>query len=272
MDFTREPVIETIITPREGYKIVLRNSKAIGQEEYFLEVVEVVSFGHALFFRSLEKPKSFLLPVADYELLEVRETRMVLKHGTAEKSIKIAGGKEAAPKVTKTATAAAAKEESSETEPKGDKKRERRRRARRRGRDQGGEESLEGEAASADEASEQSEGETSAESKVESPAAPVRNLAPARIFPAPTTLISDTLQRYRQDESFKEAFYPPKKEEEAGEQSFSPEKEKEDLHQDEDQISPSLPEESFAPESLWDFADEIETSEEVETPIEQEPK
>lgn len=270
MDFTREPVIETIITPREGYKIVLRNSKAIGQEEYFLEVVEVVSFGHALFFRSLEKPKSFLLPVADYELLEVRETRMVLKHGTSEKSIKIAGGKEAAPKVTKT-VAAAAKEESSETEPKGEKKRERRRRARRRGRDQGGEESLEGEAAIADEASEQSEEESSAESKVEIPATPIRSVAPARIFPAPTTLISDTLQRYRQDDSFKEAFYPPKKEEETVEQS-SLEKEKEDLQQEEEPISPSLPEESFAPESLWDFADEIESSDELETSIEQEPK
>ena len=59
MDFTREPVIETIVTPKEGCKLVVRSSKGASHEEYFVDAVEVISFGNASFFRSLEKPKSF---------------------------------------------------------------------------------------------------------------------------------------------------------------------------------------------------------------------
>ena len=39
MDFTREPIIETIVTPREGHKLVVRNSKVQGMEEYFVDAV-----------------------------------------------------------------------------------------------------------------------------------------------------------------------------------------------------------------------------------------
>lgn len=94
MDFTREPIIETVITPREGCKIVVRSSKASGQEEFFVDAVEVVSFGRSQFFRSLEKPKPFLVPTSDYEVLEVREARMVLKSVGIDRSIKIGGGRE----------------------------------------------------------------------------------------------------------------------------------------------------------------------------------
>ena len=94
MDFTREPIIETIITAREGYRLVIRSSKNIGQEEHFVDAVEVVSFGSAFFFRSLERPKPFLVPVVDYEILEVREPRMVLKTPVHEGSVKIGGGRE----------------------------------------------------------------------------------------------------------------------------------------------------------------------------------
>lgn len=80
VNFTREPIIESIITPKEGCKLVVRNSKGVGQEEYFVDALEIVSFGNALFYRSNEKPKSFLLPVTDYEVLEVRDTRLVLKN------------------------------------------------------------------------------------------------------------------------------------------------------------------------------------------------
>ncbi len=97
MDFTREPIIETVITPREGCKIVVRSSKASGQEEFFVDAVEVVSFGHSQFFRSLEKPKPFLVPTSDYEVLEVREARMVLKSVGIDRSIKIGGGRETQP-------------------------------------------------------------------------------------------------------------------------------------------------------------------------------
>lgn len=93
MNFTREPIIETVITPREGCKLVIRSSKANGGEDYFVDAVEVVSFGHSFFFRSLERPKSFLVPVSDYEVLELKETRMVLKSVTGDKAIKIGGGK-----------------------------------------------------------------------------------------------------------------------------------------------------------------------------------
>lgn len=94
MDFTREPIIETVITPRDGCKIVVRSSKNISQEEYFVDAVEIVSFGGASFFRSQERPKAFMVPVSDYEVLEVREARIVLKNVGLERSIKIAGGRE----------------------------------------------------------------------------------------------------------------------------------------------------------------------------------
>jgi hypothetical protein len=93
VNFTREPIVETIITPKDGYKIVLRNSKLQTEEEYSVEAVEIVSFGSAIFYRSLERPKPFLLPTTDYEVYESKEVRMVLKTEPVEKNIKIGGGK-----------------------------------------------------------------------------------------------------------------------------------------------------------------------------------
>ena len=101
MEFTRQPIIETVITAKEGFKLVVRSSKNASQEEYFVDAVEVVSFGNAFFFRSMEKPKAFLAPVTDYEVLEVREARMVLKNVGLDKAIKIGGGKETLMKVVK---------------------------------------------------------------------------------------------------------------------------------------------------------------------------
>lgn len=95
MHFTREPTIETIITPKDGFKLVLRQSSGSGTEEFFVDMVEVISFGGSCFYRSFDKPKSFMVPAADYEIVEVREARMVLKSAAIEKEIKIAGGKEA---------------------------------------------------------------------------------------------------------------------------------------------------------------------------------
>lgn len=88
MEFTREPVIETIISPKEGYKLVIRNSKGPGHEEHFVDAIEIISFASALFYRSLEKPKAFVLPVSDYEVLEVREAKMIFKHPQQDKSSK----------------------------------------------------------------------------------------------------------------------------------------------------------------------------------------
>jgi len=120
VNFTREPIIETIITPRDGYKLILRANR--GDKEFNVDAVEVVNFGAALFFRSTERPKSFLLPVAEYEVVETRETRVVLKNASFDKSVKIAGGREANSKEEKADDAA----------PKESKKRERRRARRRR--------------------------------------------------------------------------------------------------------------------------------------------
>lgn len=94
MNYTREPIVESVVTPREGCKLVLRNSKKNHEQEDFLvDAVEIVSFGSAIFYRSTERPKPFLLPVSDYELIELKETKMVLKAVSPERAIKIAGGK-----------------------------------------------------------------------------------------------------------------------------------------------------------------------------------
>jgi hypothetical protein len=94
VNFTREPIIETIITPRDGCRLVIRSSRQDTQEEFTVDAVEVVSFGHALFFRSLEKPRPFLVPVGDYEVVEIKESRVVLKNAQFERTIKIGGGRE----------------------------------------------------------------------------------------------------------------------------------------------------------------------------------
>lgn len=95
MNFTREPIIESVITPKEGCKLAVRNSKkGGGTEDYIVEAVEIVNFGNAIFYRSTESPKSFLVSVTDYEILELKDTKMVLKSVSIEKAIKIGGGKE----------------------------------------------------------------------------------------------------------------------------------------------------------------------------------
>jgi hypothetical protein len=89
VNYTREPIIESVISPKEGCKLAIRNSKNIG-EEYFVDAIEIVSFSNAVFYRSKERPKEFLVPVSDYEVVEVKETKMVLKNATLDRSIKIA--------------------------------------------------------------------------------------------------------------------------------------------------------------------------------------
>lgn len=140
MYFTREPIIETIITPREGFKLVIRNSKQNNQDEYCVEAVEVVSFGQATFLRSLERPKSFLLPLSDYEVVETRETRVMLKHTALgiERGTKIAiaspinTGSEGDHSKEKKETMKEETKEASLEEAKTDKRRDRRRSRRKR--------------------------------------------------------------------------------------------------------------------------------------------
>jgi hypothetical protein len=141
VNFTREPILETIITPREGYKLLIRSSKGVVQEEYSVDALEVVSFGPAIFYRSLERPKPFLVPVGDFEVVEVKETRVILKNVNLERAIKIGGGREApikapsreAPeKVSHPAVAEGGAAAEPHPEGRMDKKRDRHRRRRRR--------------------------------------------------------------------------------------------------------------------------------------------
>lgn len=88
MDFTREPIIETIIAPRDGCRLVIRNTKGGNNEEYLVDSVEVVCFGNSYFFRSSERCKCFLLPVTDYEIIESKDSMPSLKIPSSDKSIK----------------------------------------------------------------------------------------------------------------------------------------------------------------------------------------
>jgi hypothetical protein len=199
VNFTREPIIETVITPREGCKLVVRNSKGVGQEEYFVDAVEVVSFGHSFFFRSLERPKSFLVPVSDYEILELKETRMVLKNASPERSIKIGGGRETP--VRTQPREAIEEQPRAEGEPSApmmqermDKKRDRRRSRRRRG----GSMEPRQDAVAYEERPEQSNiPSEGAEKNVEEAVAPSFI---SKLFPPPPTLIKETLSRYKTSE------------------------------------------------------------------------
>ncbi len=205
MNFTREPIIETVITPREGCKLVVRSSKGANQEDYFVDAVEVVSFGHSFFFRSLERPKSFIVPVSDYEILEIKETRMVLKNVSGERSIKIGGGRESPVRSqpreqgpTEEAPRTEMAQDGSSNAPMQDRKQRDRRRSRRR---RGG--------SSMDMRHEGPVSEERPESQSNAPPTEGveksgEDLPPpsfiSKLFPPPPTLIKDNLSRYKTSE------------------------------------------------------------------------
>ncbi len=241
MDFTREPIIETVITPKEGFKLVVRSSKNVGQEEYFVDSLEVVSFGNAFFLRSVEKPKAFLVPASDYEVLEVREARIVLKNVGTDRSIKIGGGREApiktqkeisdhrehrevpVPPETLVGEGESQPSEQAELPPKteggrGERKRDRRRHyRRRRGRDEEGREQAPTGTEAAATPEEQEIGEDK-EGKVliPPPSASIEDNPEAlkqtsallsSLLTPPPQLISETIERYKSNALFKDAFY-----------------------------------------------------------------
>jgi hypothetical protein len=175
MHFTRDPIIETIITPREGHRLVIRHISQTGHEEFVVDMLEVISLGNASFFRSLDKPKPFIVPVAEYEVLEVREQRMVLKAPVAiQKGIKIAGGhKEPVKEIKKEEKEEIAEKEESTLEPRSSR---RNRRSRKRG-----QESEKVEAA-----------EVVEETKETAPV-----VEKPTLIPPPPLLISETMSRYK---------------------------------------------------------------------------
>lgn len=211
MNFTREPIIESVITPRDGCKLILRNSKGGGQEEYIVEAVEVVSFGRSIFYRSVEAGKSFFLPVTDYEVIESKEVRMALKNVQADRQIKIGGGREAQlrpqqqqrrPESSRESSDVLPSDASASVEPQQDRKRDRRRRGRRgrgggdRSHDMQHQEGREYAPVELSEtSSDQFQGESALQSEEEStPKAPSFI---SKLFPPPTTLIKDTISRYK---------------------------------------------------------------------------
>lgn len=238
MDFTREPIIETVITPREGCTLVIRSSKGSGQEEYFVDALEVVIFGNAIFFRSRERPKAFLVPATDYEVLEVRETRLVLKNVGLDRSIKIAGGREASLRTTREPPAKAEVQEQlvesqAQSHPDSasqlagtpetaagaaegkldgriDKKRDRRRNyRRRRGRDDEGKVETEGTHVNVPEGTSVElppPDLTQDEITASATSAPVVAVLSSLLAPPPN-LISETIARYKDNALFKGAFF-----------------------------------------------------------------
>ncbi|MEL7432025.1 MAG: hypothetical protein AAGI90_05825 [Chlamydiota bacterium] len=214
MFFTREPIIESIITPREGCKLVIRSSKGSSQEDYYVDAVEIVSFGHSIFYRSLEKPKSFLLPIQDYEVLELKETRMVLKNANLEGSIKIAGGKDPAPL-------------SAETKELPKKRRSRRKRA------------------SSEKTSpkkEVSPEETIGEPVSEPAESPVEENQPylSTLLPPPPILIKETLSRTKEEEILSANTYPEEEASFEGDESKDAGENKDAVSQDSAETESSL--------------------------------
>ena len=49
MYFTREPIVESVITPASGHKLVVKPSNHNSTFEYRVEAVEIVSFPGGLF-------------------------------------------------------------------------------------------------------------------------------------------------------------------------------------------------------------------------------
>ncbi len=196
MNFTREPIIETIITPREGYKLTVRSSKGVAQEEYSVDALEIVSFGPAIFYRSPERSNPFLVPVGDFEVVEVKEARVVLKNANLERAIKIGGGRETPPKQQPAAEIEPSVQEEGSSEHRFDKKRDRHRRRRRRGSE--GREPH----STPIKPAEVGGGETTDEAQVSSPTF-------TTLFPPPSTLISETISRYKDQVFSEEPILPP---------------------------------------------------------------
>jgi len=204
VNFTREPIIETVITPKDGYKLSIRNSKGGSQEEYFVDAIEVVSFGQSMFFRSQERPKSFLLPVTDYEVVEAKETRVVLKNAPLEGSIKIGGGRvHKAPKEQEEKVHSPAKPHAQQEEGHGD--RPRRRKSSRRRRIEG-EEGHRGAPRPQQAPATQETPVSGEKAATPSEAEPQGASSMFRsLFPPPPGLISDKFQQERQQQALREA-------------------------------------------------------------------
>lgn len=221
MNFTREPIIETIISPKEGYKLLVRNSKGGAGEEYFVDAVEVVSFGQAFFFRSLERPKAFIVPVSDYEIVEVKEARVALKNISYDRNIKIGGGREASlrqggrekeihpvKEIEPTVAEESLSSEPTTLEPaveaRSERRRDKKRHRRRRGAGSDEHETMTRKGSEIDAVSTPAPPQTDASVTESIESVPLFS----SLIPPPLTLISETLNRLREKELAEEKNQP----------------------------------------------------------------
>jgi hypothetical protein len=234
VDFTRNPIIETVITPKDGYRLTVRSSKNLGQEEFVVEALEVVSFGVHCFFRNLDRSRAFLVPVSDYEVLEIREGRLPIKAATLEGTVKVptvrdfsrqpqkeSERREFSSPVVKEPSSPQVPEETLLEEPipvgappasqdfRGDRRKDRKRGPKKRRTDR--EESFEEEKPSGKADRPQSAPEKkevpAVTSQASSDSAVAQTNYVATIIPPPTTLIREDLERLRKNDSYKGAFY-----------------------------------------------------------------
>lgn len=208
MHFTREPIIESVLSARDGYKLVLKNSKLSSTTDISAEVIEIVSFAGTLFYRSQDRSKNFLLPASDFEISEIKDARLVLKNISLEKSSKLQNIQKEAVASESTFDEEEAKvdenqgqvevEASTQAIASGQNNRLERRRERRRNRRRRHSEERQN-----DEKKEagtlETNGQDEVVEKVQLDETSSTNVAPVlNLIPPPTTLISQTLARYKE--------------------------------------------------------------------------
>lgn len=166
----------------------------------------------------MERPKAFLMPVSDYEVIEVKETKVALKNVSHERNIKIGGGRETPsrhreplqePPLPVEEEEPIAMEGSNVETASGarmDKRRDRRRRRHRReDQDWGEHKTKQKEEEKPSESEQRMQGGSMEDETF------VSSSMFSSLIPPPPTLISQTLSRYK-DKEFMEA--PSKKVEE----------------------------------------------------------
>ncbi|OGN61472.1 MAG: hypothetical protein A3F09_04740 [Chlamydiae bacterium RIFCSPHIGHO2_12_FULL_49_11] len=179
MNFTREPILESIISARDGHKILVKSTKHSTEGEFFVDAVEVVSFGPQIFYRCLEKPRPFFLPASDFLIEEVKDQKVAIRHTVEGKNTKV---------ITTESVAEKASDESQGD--KGKNKDKRRRRGGKKESKQNGALRSEDESVSLEE-----------ESLTEKPVHhdELSSEVKARLLKPPEGLISVSLQKYRKE-------------------------------------------------------------------------
>lgn len=201
------------------------------------------------------------MPVTDYEVIEVKETRVALKNIAHERNIKIGGGREASVRPSAKEVPSEKFDESSESgeesvresadeavvevsgEGRGDKKRDRRRHRRRRLAEER-REWVEKEKQEQTTEPQNMEGKAPTEGGgSQDEAVKVSSSMFSTLFPPPPTLISETIGRYKDKEGLEGAFFSKPVSESNEAEHFVPkeseEKNKEAPGADEDVSFPS---------------------------------